>query len=136
MFIFRRKKYKLTNEAIKVGEFILYRIKAIKNFGTIKKGDLGGYIEKERNLSPYDNCWVFDNAQVYGNGYVSENATISDDAKVYGIASVSGEAQISGNARVYGEASIFDSVQVCGKARVCGTAEIYDNEIISTGVRD
>lgn len=37
----------------------LYRIKAIRSFGNVKVGDLGGFIESENNLAQYWTCWVF-----------------------------------------------------------------------------
>ena len=36
-------------------------------FGNVKKGDLGGWIEKEDNLSQEGDCWVFGDAWVYGD---------------------------------------------------------------------
>ncbi|WP_375679724.1 hypothetical protein [Bartonella sp. AP7XZML] len=60
-----KKKYKLTDETIKVDRITLYRIRALKDFGDVKKGDLGGFVESERNLSHDDNCWVGDEAWVY-----------------------------------------------------------------------
>ena len=44
------KKYKLTKEFITFNGRKLYRIEAIRDFGLIKKGDKGGFIEKEINL--------------------------------------------------------------------------------------
>ena len=41
---------------------------ACKDFGNIKKGDFGGYVESEKNLSHEGNCWVYDGAKVYGDG--------------------------------------------------------------------
>ena len=58
----------------------LFRIRALKSFGNVETGDIGGYIEKEENLS------------VYGNAWVSGNALVSGDAKVYGNAWVYGDA--------------------------------------------
>ena len=43
------KKYELLkDDYIKVGERTVYRIKALKDFGNVKKGDLGGYIANQR----------------------------------------------------------------------------------------
>ena len=78
------KKYKLTNETINVDGRTLYRIEALRDFGDVKKGDKGGFIEKEDNLSQSNNCWVYGDAKVY------------DDAEVYGSAEVCGKAQICG----------------------------------------
>ena len=65
-----RKKYKLLmNQSINVFGVTLYRIQALRSFGTIKKGEVGGYVEKEENLSQ-----VFDNARVFGEHYVVTTA--------------------------------------------------------------
>jgi hypothetical protein len=86
------KKYELTNESIEHEGVTLYRIRALKDFGRVKKGDLGGFIEKEANLSHYDACWVYNDARVYGKAYVYANADVSDNAQVYGDARVCGKA--------------------------------------------
>lgn len=61
------KKYKLTEEIINVDGRTLHRIEALKDFSDVKKGDKGGFIEKEENLIQYDDCWVYENAKVYDN---------------------------------------------------------------------
>ena len=43
----------------------LYRVKALKDFSNVKKGDIGGYVECESNLSHNGKCWIYDNAVVY-----------------------------------------------------------------------
>ncbi|WP_375654209.1 hypothetical protein [Bartonella sp. AP19HLJMH] len=70
------KKYELTNETIEVGGKTLHRIRALRDFGNVKAGDLGGYIEKEDNLSHDGNCWVSGNAKVYGKAKVCGFAEI------------------------------------------------------------
>jgi len=54
-------KYKIRTDISKIfrGKTI-YRIEALKDFGDVKKGDLGGWIEKEFFLSEKGNCWVYD----------------------------------------------------------------------------
>ena len=61
------KKYELTDETIEVYGTALHRIKALKDFGNVKKGEPGGYVESEHNLSQEGDCWVFGNAEVFGN---------------------------------------------------------------------
>lgn len=93
------KKFELTTEFI-TNAFgkKLFRIKALVEFGGVKAGELGGYVEKEENVSQdgnawvYDNAWVFDNARVSGNTEVSGNAWVSGNARVFGDAQVSGDA--------------------------------------------
>ena len=92
------KKFKLTSEFIvDISGVKLFRIKALIEFGNVKAGDLGGYIEKEENLSHMGNAWVS------GNARVSSNARVSGDAQVFGDARVSGNAQVFGDARVSGD---------------------------------
>ena len=72
------KKFELdASTKITVFGVELFRIKALISFGDVKKGDLGGYAEKEENLSHYDNAWVYGNAKVYGNAEVCGNAEVS-----------------------------------------------------------
>ena len=73
------KKYRLLkNDTITVDGKTLYRIEALRDFADVKKGDKGGYIESEDNLSQYGNCWAYDNARVYGNARVYDNVRVYD----------------------------------------------------------
>ena len=65
------KKYELTEETFTVFGKTLYRIRAVRDFGSVKTGEFGGYIEKEENLSHFGNAWVYGNARVFGNAWVS-----------------------------------------------------------------
>ena len=86
----KNKKYELLkDDAITYFGRTLYRIKATTDFGDVKKGHLGGYIEKVENLSHDGNAWVYCNAEVSGNAKVYGNARVSDDACVSGNAWVS-----------------------------------------------
>ena len=84
------KKFVLTKEKKVFCGRTLFRIKALVDLKWCKKGDLGGFVEKEANLSQDGNAWVSDNAWVYGSAWV------------YGDAEVSGSAWVSGSARVSG----------------------------------
>lgn len=87
------KKFELTAEFVtNVFGKKLFRIKALVAFGNVEKGELGGFIEKEDNLSHDGDAWVYGNAQVSG------------DARVYGNAQVFGNARVSGNAQVSDDA--------------------------------
>ena len=91
-------KYKITEECKVVGTSTLHRIEALKDFKDVKKGDKGGYIEKEKNLSQYGNAWVYGNAEVCGDAKVCGNAKVCGDAEVYGDAKVYGDAEVYGHA--------------------------------------
>ena len=98
------KKFKLTSEFIvDISGVKLFRIKALIEFGNVKAGDLGGYIEKEENLSHMGDAWVSDDARISGNAQVFGNARVFGNAWVSGNARVSGDAQVFGDARVSGD---------------------------------
>lgn len=60
----------------------LYRIEALKDFSNVKKGDKGGFVESEDNLSQKGNCWIYHTAKVFDNAAVCGDALISDNAVV------------------------------------------------------
>ena len=95
------KKFKLTSEFIvDISGVKLFRIKALIEFGHVKAGDLGGYIEKEENLSHMGDAWVSGNAQISDDAQISGNARISDDARISGNAQIFDDAWVSGDAWV------------------------------------
>ena len=86
------KKYEFTGETKQVELLFrtvtLHRIKAVAEFGIVKVGDLGGWIEKEENLSHDGKAWVYGNAEVYGNAKVYGDAEVWGNAKVFSISHV------------------------------------------------
>ena len=101
------KKYDLIREKS------LFRIVALKDFSNVKKGDLGGLIEKEGNLDQQGNCWVYGNARIIGDAFVCDNARVygnafvGDNAKLYGNAFVGDNARVSGNVKVSKEVIVL-----------------------------
>ena len=103
------KKYDITEKYLQVNGTILHQIVALKDFGNIKKGELGGFIRSEENLSQKGDCWVFDNAKIYDNAMIYGNASVCDNARVYN------------NARVYGFADIFGKTKISDGANINST---------------
>ena len=77
------KKYELTEETVTVFGKTLYRIRAVRDFGSVKTGEFGGYIEKEENLSHFGNAWIYGDAWVFGDARVSGNAWVYGNAEVF-----------------------------------------------------
>ena len=121
------KKYKLTEETIIVDGRTLHRIEALKDFANVKKGEKGGFIENENNLTQYGKCWVYNNAEVSGYAMVHNNATVSGNAKVSGNAMIHEDAKVYGDAKVCGDAMVFGNARVYGNAKVHGNARVYGN---------
>jgi len=129
------KKYELTGETKEVYGHILHRIRALRDFGDFRKGTLGGWVERERNLSQTGNAWVSDNAEVYGDAKVYGNAWVSDNAEVYGDAKVYGNAWVYDNAKVSDNAEVYGNALVSGNAEVFGNAEVYGDAWVGDNAR-
>lgn len=71
-----------------------YRIYALKSFNDVKKGDKGGLISREINLSHYGNCWIYQGSKVTGHSYISHNAEIRGESRIEN-STISGEVVIS-----------------------------------------
>lgn len=148
------KKYIITDEKHPVYHSAR-RIKAVKNFGIIEEGELGGYIQDEKNLSHSNLAWVgdnaviLDNASVFDNAYVFGKSVITHNAKVYGDANVGGNSSMYGVSRVSGNSTVTNSriegvAEVYGDAKVeggshpssvviCDNAKIYDHARVEGG---
>jgi hypothetical protein len=114
------KKYKTKKDP----ETGLLRITALKDFSNVKKGDKGGLIEKEDNLSQNGDCWVYENARVEG------------DAMVFGDAKVEGNSEIKGRTNVYCHAKISGNVKLYSTKVSWVTSSIKNNKdyvILTTG---
>ncbi len=121
------KKYEMTEETKNFFGHVLHRIRALRNFGDVKKGDLGGWIECFQNLSHKGNCWIYQNAMVFGEeARVYNNAKVFDNAMVYDNAEIYDNVQVRGSAIVCGSARVYDNARICNNALVSGHAEVTD----------
>lgn len=74
------RKYDFTGEKIfftDIRDFsnhTMHRIRAVRDFGDVRAGDLGGWIEKEENLSHDGEAWVGGEAQVTGAALLNKEA--------------------------------------------------------------
>ena len=131
------KKYELTNETITIGLITLHRIKALRSFNDVKKGDKGGFIVSEDNLSHEGNSWVYDEAKVYCNAKVLDNAIVRDYAVITGCAIISGnvivkdKTYVTHKAKILDYAVIEDYAFISDKAVIRGFSTIRDKAFIS-----
>ena len=150
------RKYELTDirQSVSISGESLYRIKALKEFENeatgvvIEKGQLGGFVQSEKNLSQDGTCWIDDNARVFNNAKVTDNAYVGDEsmislnAEVTDNAVVKESAWITQNAKITDKAFVTGTVMVKGnavikdEAIVCGNQSINGNTEISTGIHD
>lgn len=90
----------------------LYQIVCDEDTLTRSKGECGGWIEKEENLSQDGRCWVYPDAFVYGG------------ARVYGDAHVR-NSKVFSKADIGGHTHVYDST-------VCGSATILDRACVQS----
>lgn len=120
---------------------VLYRVKALMDIelitgDIIPEGSYGGYIESYHNLSVDGNCWVKDDAQVYGKAQVLDDAVISGQSIIKHSSIIKGQVQISDqviiseDAQVMGRSIIKGHAQVKGKAQIGNAVVIYDRAVI------
>lgn len=130
-------KYELTEDVIEFDGARLIRIRATKDFSDVKEGTLGGYIEKEKNLSHFMDCWIYNDAKVYNdakayhNTKIKDNAILKDKCRACHDSVVSGNAIISGGAWISNKAQVRDSAQIKDKVKIFGDAEIYKDVVIN-----
>ena len=128
------KKYELTDQTLEIkkayGDIItLYRIQALKDFDDVQKGDLGGYIEEEYNLSQKGDCWIYDDSTVYDYATVEGNARVSGNSNVYD------HANVYGNSQVYDRVTINDYSEVCENSIVCNGSYVSGSSDINKNAK-
>ena len=118
-----QKKYKITELSHPRYPW-LHRIQALKTVNEwIGAGDLGGYVQSERNLSQEGECWIYDDAVCCGEALVCQDAELCDGAAATGSAVVSGDARMYDRAWAVGSSRI-ESGEVKDDAVVAGEAVI------------
>jgi NDP-sugar pyrophosphorylase family protein len=145
------QKFELTNQTYNHFGIWLHRIRALRDFGDVKAGSLGGWVEKSSNLSQEGNCWIYDVSMVYqeaaildaaqvrgacwihnaarlrDNAIAKDSCVIQDNADCFEDCVINGTAFISGSAQIYGNCSVADRAGVYGKARCHGHSKIYQD---------
>lgn len=116
------KKYELTNETKEINGCTLHRIVALRDFGNVKKGYLGGFIEKESNLSHANTCWIYDDGIVCGESRLCEGSEVHDNAVVCGTST------IWENSRIFENAYVCDSL--IGRSKIHGNASVNNAEVL------
>ncbi len=104
----------------------LYQIRALRDFADVKKGQTGGFVQSEANLSQEGDCWLY-SGNCKGNARISGNAK-ARNSEIFGNAQVSGNAEVifsfvSGNAKVSGNAMLY-RMFVSGDAEIAGNVKI------------
>ena len=126
------KKYELVPETIR--EFYskpMYRIRALKDFSDVKKGDLGGYIESEENLSHEGICWIYDASIVGLGGKVIDNAIVKSFSTVINGSEISDDAIVEKSSVIDEYSVVSDQSRVTKSIMVGGSAVLFKSVVNS-----
>ena len=128
------KKYEITSEAHPAFPRC-HRIRALRDIPAVgvKMGDLGGFVESEKNLSQCGNCWIFDSAIAMDNAWVTGNAQMHghsqmfDNAKLWDYSQMWDNSQMFGSSLMWDNSQMFDDSQMWGSSRMSGNSKMFDN---------
>ncbi len=91
----------------------IYRIKALKEFGLVKAGDTGGWVESDDCVSHEGNCWIGPKVIVTENARVIDDAIVTGNLRIRGETLISGETMVSGSGYLTNKPAfgLFDDVK-------------------------
>ena len=135
-------KYRLTDEKMSTDlDLAAYRIVALRDFGSVKAGDLGGFIQKESNLSHDGDCWIDEYSMVVYNSIVRGDAQISysdiwDGCVIEGSAIISG-CNMGGQIKISGgniSDSRIEGRNITIKGGIITDSVLHSNVCVEGGV--
>lgn len=122
------KKYEITKIAHAQYPW-LHRIRALRDVReNVRAGDLGGFVQSEKNLSQDGQSWIADNAVAAEDAYVHGDAILWDYSCVRGSATISGPSRIGGNA-IIEDCAIITAGYVHGNVHISGNAKLFANAV-------
>ena len=116
------KKYEILIDEENTIEFkgrILHRIRALKDFGDVKKGDIGGYVQSEHNLSHDGNCWIYDDAKCMDDSRMYNNSTMFDNSIMFD------NSRMFDNSMVYDNSIMLDNSEMFGNSILKNNDKLY-----------
>ena len=130
----REPKYKLIQSG---SQNTLFRVVYLKDVYSpngkllASAGELGGFVEYEKNLSQKGSCVVLRDAIVMGEKTrVCQNAIVTDNAIVSSGSTIAGDAKVSGNAVVSDKSIVTDNAIADGYAKITNKSILLDNACV------
>jgi len=121
------KKYEiLKGQSITIYGRTLYRIRALRDFGNVKKGDIGGYVQNEYNLSHDGECWVYNDAMALDNSRVLNNARMYNNSRMYGHSEMFDNTEMHDNSKMFNDSKMFDNSEMYDNSEMHDSAEMHD----------
>ena len=145
------RKYELTNISMEFGIKTLYRIRALKDFSDVKRGELGGWVSSEDNLSQEGNCWIYNEAKCMDNAKMYNNSTMHDYSEMYDYSIMRGDSEMHSytemhdyaimyscskmygcsemhdSSTMHGNSTMYGNSMMCDYSRMFDNSEMFDN---------
>ena len=124
------KKYEILMDkenTIEWNGHTLHRIRALKDFGEVNKGDLGGFVENKNNLSHYGNCWIYDDAKAMDNSRIYDNSRMYDNSEMHDNSVMCDYSKMYDESKMYNNSKMYNKSRMRGDSRMHGDSRMFDN---------
>lgn len=123
------RKYEWTGLTREFEGRTLRQIRAVRalELSSVAAGEVGGWIEKEANLSHGGECWV------YPEACILEDAVVEGDCRIADRAVVRGRARLSGFILMDHDSQVTDNAVLENVCHLTGHTLIYGSAVISCG---
>jgi hypothetical protein len=128
-------KYEITNETRAIELKTVHRIRALKDFGDVKAGDYGGWVQTKNNLSQEGDCWIYDEAIAMDMARIKDNAKLMNESRASGHAKILDSAILTNSAEAFDRCHIYGNAKIQGFAKVYGEAEVYGDTVMKDQAR-
>lgn len=109
-----KRKYEFYDSRVLKNGTRIYQLIASKSFGDVKIGDLGGWVESDKNLSQDGSCWIDQGCFVLDTAVVTDNSRIKGTTVIYGDSYVLGDSIIGGNTCIINGGRFLDEFIIDG----------------------
>lgn len=131
-------KFKLSSRTKVEYGITFFQIQALRNFDIynrwtesfVEEDEFGGWVENDWNLSQKGTCWIGEDAMASGNSKVLEDAQLYGNAYLSGYAVFQGNSVMRGNARASGLVIASENTLVEGDAVVHGAVCLSGNATV------
>ena len=127
------KKYEILMDEKNTIEWqgrLLHRIRALRDFGDVKKDDIGGYVEKEKNLSQCGNCWIYNNAKAMDNSLVHGNSKMFDESEIHKSSIMFDNSEMHDYSVMYNNSKMYDNSVMYDNSRMyCNSRMFYNSAL-------
>ena len=106
------------------------RIVALKDFSNVKKGEIGGFVSNENNLSQYGDCWLYGNSKMFGNCKMFDNSKMFGYSEMHDYSEMHNNSEIHNNSKMHDNSKMFGYSKMHGYSKMDNNSEMHDNSKI------